>query len=72
MAELKVLGVKHGVFKDEKGSTIPFHQIALDMGTYLKIFKVKDQQSKHLDLFKAGDTITGSDGFVADKYFIFL
>ena len=72
MANVTVLGVKHGNFKDERGNNIPFHQLALDMGTYIKVFKVKDQQAKHLDLFKPGDTISDSDGFVADKYFIFL
>ena len=72
MANYKVLGVKHGNFNDERGNSIPFHQLALDCGNYLKIFKVKDQQATNLDALEPGSVLSDVDGFVADKYFIFL
>lgn len=72
MASLVVLGVKHGEFKDDRGNTIPFHQLALDMGSYLKIFKVKDKQSGYLNTLEPGSVLTDEDGFVADKYFVFI
>lgn len=72
MANLTVLGVKHGEFKDDRGNFIPFHQLALDMGSYLKIYKVKDKQSIFLDTLVPGSVLTDEDGFVADKYFVFI
>ena len=72
MAKVTVLGVKHGEFTDDRGNKIPFHQIALDMGTYLKIFKVKDQQSRYLDDLAPGVELSDTDGFVADKFFVFI
>lgn len=72
MAKLIVLGVKHGEFTDDRGNKIPFHQLALDMGSYLKVYKVKDKQSKYLDSLAPGSVLSEEDGFVADKYFVFI
>lgn len=67
-----VLGTKHGEFTDSKtNSTVPFHQIALDCGKYLKVFKVKSQQSDKLDLLAPGMELSDLDGFTVDQYFIF-
>lgn len=68
---MTVLGVKHGTFKSQDGSQVAYHQIALDMGNYLKVFKVKPGQAAHLDMLSPGDVLSDSDGFTVDKFFVF-
>lgn len=68
-----VLGVKHATFYDQStGRTQPFHQIALDLGNMLRVFSVKAEQSGMLDTLSVGSIIEAKDGFIVDKYFVFL
>lgn len=71
MAGYTVLGIKHGSFKNKDGQDVAFHQLALDCGSYLKVFSVKAQQSDLLDALEPGTVLESDNGFTADKYFIF-
>lgn len=67
-----VLGKKHGTFKDDSGKEIPFSQLALDCGNYLKVFKVKESQSSRLDSLVPGSVLTDDELIIADKLAVLL